>query len=49
MVGGHGSAKLAHEQAVLAGPVPADGSLLPGPHARLAGPTFEEWLTTLGN
>jgi hypothetical protein len=24
----------------------ADGSLLPGPHARLAGPTFEEWLTT---
>jgi hypothetical protein len=22
----------------------ADGSLLPGPHARLAGPTFEEWL-----
>jgi hypothetical protein len=23
----------------------ADGSLLPGPHARLAGPTFEEWLT----
>jgi uncharacterized protein YbjT (DUF2867 family) len=24
----------------------ADGSLLPGPHAKLAGPTFEEWLTT---
>jgi uncharacterized protein YbjT (DUF2867 family) len=24
----------------------ADGSLLPGPHARLAGPTFEDWLTT---
>jgi hypothetical protein len=24
----------------------ADGSLLPGPHATLAGPTFEEWLTT---
>jgi hypothetical protein len=24
----------------------ADGSLLPGPHARLAGPTFQEWLTT---
>jgi uncharacterized protein YbjT (DUF2867 family) len=24
----------------------ADGSLLPGPHARLAGPTFEEWLAT---
>jgi hypothetical protein len=24
----------------------ANGSLLPGPHARLAGPTFEEWLTT---
>ena len=23
----------------------ADGSLLPGPHAKLAGPTFEEWLT----
>jgi uncharacterized protein YbjT (DUF2867 family) len=22
----------------------ADGSLLPGPHAKLAGPTFEEWL-----
>ena len=22
------------------------GSLLPGPHAKLAGPTFEEWLTT---
>jgi hypothetical protein len=75
--GGYGSAKLAHEQAVLAGPVPArilrvaqfhelgdqarieevkaadpdsqaaaDGSLFPGPHAKLAGPTFEEWLTT---
>jgi membrane-bound lytic murein transglycosylase B len=93
--GGYGSAKLEHEQAVLAGPVPArilrvtrfhelagpreenlaslarlaaarrrdqvrieevkgadpdsqaaaDGSLLPGPHAKLAGPTFEEWLT----
>jgi hypothetical protein len=24
----------------------ADGSLLPGPHAKLAGPTFEDWLTT---
>src|SRR6266566_5157601 len=24
----------------------ADGSLLPGPHARLAGPTFQEWLAT---
>ena len=24
----------------------ADGSLLPGPHAKLAGPTFEEWLAT---
>ena len=24
----------------------ADGSLLPGPYAKLAGPTFEEWLTT---
>ena len=24
----------------------ADGSLLPGPRARLAGPTFEEWLAT---
>ena len=24
----------------------ADGSLLPGPDAKLAGPTFEEWLTT---
>jgi uncharacterized protein YbjT (DUF2867 family) len=24
----------------------ADGSLLPGPHAKLAGPTSEEWLTT---
>jgi uncharacterized protein YbjT (DUF2867 family) len=24
----------------------ADGSLLPGPHAKLAGPTFAEWLTT---
>jgi hypothetical protein len=24
----------------------AGGSLLPGPHAKLAGPTFEEWLTT---
>jgi uncharacterized protein YbjT (DUF2867 family) len=24
----------------------ADGSLLPGAHARLAGPTFEEWLAT---
>jgi uncharacterized protein YbjT (DUF2867 family) len=24
----------------------AAGSLLPGPHARLAGPTFEEWLAT---
>ena len=24
----------------------ADGSLLPGPHAKLAGPTFEGWLTT---
>jgi nucleoside-diphosphate-sugar epimerase len=24
----------------------ANGSLLPGPHARLAGPTFEEWLAT---
>jgi hypothetical protein len=24
----------------------ADGSLLPGPNARLAGPTFEEWLDT---
>ena len=24
----------------------ADGSLLPGPHAKLAGPTFEQWLTT---
>ena len=24
----------------------ADGSLLPGPHARLAGPTFGEWLAT---
>ena len=24
----------------------ADGSLLPGPHAKLAGPTFGEWLTT---
>jgi hypothetical protein len=24
----------------------ADGSLLPGPHATLAGPTFEAWLTT---
>ncbi|MBV9447097.1 MAG: protein kinase [Streptosporangiaceae bacterium] len=23
----------------------ADGSLLPGPHAKLAGPTFEQWLT----
>jgi uncharacterized protein YbjT (DUF2867 family) len=26
--------------------VAADGSLLPGPHAKLAGPTFEEWLAT---
>jgi uncharacterized protein YbjT (DUF2867 family) len=46
--GGYGSAKLAHEQAVLdpdSEPA-ADGSLLPGPHAKLAGPTFEEWLTT---
>jgi uncharacterized protein YbjT (DUF2867 family) len=24
----------------------ADGSLLPGPHAKLAGPAFEEWLAT---
>ena len=24
----------------------ADGALLPGPHATLAGPTFEEWLRT---
>jgi uncharacterized protein YbjT (DUF2867 family) len=24
----------------------ADGSLLPGPHAKLAGPTFEQWLAT---
>jgi uncharacterized protein YbjT (DUF2867 family) len=24
----------------------ADGSLLPGPHAKLAGPTFGEWLAT---
>ena len=24
----------------------ADGSLLPGPHAELAGPTFKEWLAT---
>jgi uncharacterized protein YbjT (DUF2867 family) len=24
----------------------AGGSLLPGPHAKLAGPTFEEWLAT---
>jgi uncharacterized protein YbjT (DUF2867 family) len=24
----------------------ADGSLLPGPYAKLAGPTFEEWLAT---
>ena len=22
------------------------GALLPGPHARLAGPTFEQWLTS---
>ena len=22
------------------------GALLPGPHAKLAGPTFEEWLAT---
>jgi hypothetical protein len=28
------------------GQAAADGSLLPGPHAKLAGPTFEEWLTT---
>jgi uncharacterized protein YbjT (DUF2867 family) len=27
----------------------ADGSLLPGPHAKLAGPTFEEWLATQPN
>jgi hypothetical protein len=46
--GGYGSAKLAHEQAVLDpdSEAAADGSLLPGPHAKLAGPTFEEWLTT---
>jgi hypothetical protein len=24
--------------------VSEDGGLLPGPHATLAGPTFEEWL-----
>jgi uncharacterized protein YbjT (DUF2867 family) len=27
----------------------ADGSLLPGSHAKLAGPTFEEWLATQPN
>ena len=25
-----------------------NGALLPGPHATLAGPTFEEWLTRQG-
>ncbi|MGA8476179.1 MAG: hypothetical protein WB681_14105 [Candidatus Cybelea sp.] len=25
-----------------------NGALMPGPHAMLAGPTFEEWLDTLG-
>jgi uncharacterized protein YbjT (DUF2867 family) len=74
---GYGAAKLAHERAALAGPIPArilraaqfhelvemlmkieavshpddpddvlgeNGGLLPGPHAKLAGPTFAEWL-----
>jgi hypothetical protein len=37
------------EEVKAAGPdseAAADGSLLPGPHAKLAGPTFEEWLAT---
>jgi hypothetical protein len=25
-----------------------NSALMPGPHAMLAGPTFEEWLDTLG-
>lgn len=45
--GGYGAAKLAHEQAGLAGPDDAlnyNGGLLPSPHATLTGPTFAEWL-----
>jgi uncharacterized protein YbjT (DUF2867 family) len=37
------------EEVTAAGPdseAAAGGSLLPGPHARLAGPTFEDWLAT---
>ncbi|MFC6937044.1 hypothetical protein ACFQHO_46780 [Actinomadura yumaensis] len=26
--------------------IAADGAFLPGPHAKLAGPTFQEWLET---
>ena len=37
------------EEVTAAGPdsqAAADGSLLPGPHAKLAGPTFEDWLAS---
>ncbi|MER7860294.1 hypothetical protein ABTX61_14410 [Amycolatopsis japonica] len=28
------------------GEIAAKGGFLPGPHAKLAGPTFQEWLET---